>query len=90
MNRIVLACHGVPVAHGPEAAADITNEFAEHRTWQKNARCSWDGSRLILEAENDNDPNGTGLAAEFSDCVAAYIPGTFGYNVTVESVTPCA
>ncbi len=90
MNRIVLVCHGVPAEHGPEAAADISNEFAEHRKWHKNVRCTWDGSRLMLEAENDYDPEGEALADEFSDCVAAYVPGTFGYKVTVESKTQCA
>jgi len=90
MIRVVLFCRGVPAAHGAEAATDIAAEFAKHRTWHKNVRCSWDGSQLVLEAENDYDTKGDALAKEFSDCVAAYVPGTFGYNVTIESVTQCA
>jgi len=87
--RIVLACHGVPPAAGPEAAADITNEFSEHRTWHKNVRCSWDGTRLVLEAENDYDKDGKALQDEFSDCIAAYISEAFDGQITVESITPC-
>lgn len=89
MYRVALACHGIPTEHGAEAAADITREFAEHRQWHKNVRCSWDGAGLALEAENDYDKDGAALADEFSDCISAYVSGTFSYQVTIESVTKC-
>jgi hypothetical protein len=78
MFRIVIACTGIPAQAGPETAIDITNEFAQHRTWHQNASCKWDGSRLILCAENDFDPEGKALLDEFSDCVAAYVAGIVG------------
>ena len=86
MHRIVLACHGVPSAAGAEAAVDITDEFAVHRPWQKNVLCSWDGSRLLLQADSENDPKGLGLMDEFSDCISAYIRDGFDGSITVESI----
>src|SRR4051794_30524061 len=64
MYRIVLACSGVPADVGPSAARDITEEFT-HRPWHKNVRCQWDGSRLVLQADNDFDSNGLALLDEF-------------------------
>jgi len=87
MERIVLACHGVPPAAGAEAAADITAEFRDHRQWQKNVVCSWDGARLILQADTECDPKGLALTDEFSDCICAYISGGFDGEITVQSVT---
>lgn len=87
MFRIVLACYGVPHAVGTEAATDITGEFAEHRPWHKNVRCTWDGSRLVLEAENDFDSDGSALKDEFSDCLSAYIAELFDGEIKVESIT---
>ena len=87
MYKVVLSCSGVPKAAGPEAAADITREFAERRTWYKNVSCTWDGSKLMLSAENDHDPKGLGLMDEFSDCISAYIAGGFDGDITVESIT---
>jgi hypothetical protein len=40
MYRVVLACHGIPVSAGNEAATDIANEFREHCTWHNNVICS--------------------------------------------------
>jgi hypothetical protein len=84
MFRIVLACDGAPPEAGPEAARDITEEFAQHRQWHKNVSCRWDGTRLILEAENDVDANGQVLLDEFSDSVAAYIAAPFLGRLSVD------
>lgn len=78
MFRVIIACSGIPAHAGPEAAIEITREFAEHRKWHHNASCTWDGSRLVLCAENDYDPEGKALLDEFSDCVAAYVAGIEG------------
>jgi hypothetical protein len=87
MFRIVLACYGVPVSAGPAAAIDITREFAEHRPWHQNVRCTWDGSRLVLEGNNEVDSNGLAMLDEFSDCLSAYIVELFDGEIKVESVT---
>ena len=86
MYRVVLACEGVPVSAGQEAAADITKEFADHRRWHQNVKCSWDGKELVLEAENDFDDNGLALLDEFSDCIAAYVTA-FDGRLKVVSVS---
>ena len=88
--RIVLSCHGVPAAVGPQAAEEINGEFAEHRDWHRNTRCTWDGTRLVLEAENDYDPQGQALLDEFSDCVCAFTPVDFSFRVEVDSVEEVA
>ena len=87
MYRIVLACYGVPESAGTEAAVDITAEFADHRPWHANASCTWDGKRLVLQADNDVDSTGLALLDEFSDCTAAYIKELFGGEIKVESIT---
>ena len=51
------------------------------RPWQKIADCRWDGSMLVLVADNDYDDDGEVLADEFSDTIAGYaryseVPGT--------------
>ena len=86
MYRIVLACYGVPLTAGPEAATDITAEFVEHRNWHTNVKCTWDGSRLILQADNDFDANGLALMDEFSDSISAYIAEGFDGEIKVESI----
>jgi hypothetical protein len=65
MYRIVLDCKAVPANVGAVAARDIIEEFT-HRPWHQNVRCEWDGSRLMLQAENDFDLNGLALLDEFS------------------------
>ena len=85
MYRIVLACNGVPVSAGPAAARDITDEFT-HRTWHQNVNCEWDGSRLILHADNDFDSDGLALRDEFSDAISACIKGGFDGDINVVSV----
>jgi len=87
MYRIVLACYGVPQSAGAEAAADITAEFRDHRPWHNNVSCTWDGSRLVLQADNDVDSNGLALLDEFSDCTAAYIKELFDGEIKIESIT---
>ena len=84
--RIALSCHGVPAALGPQAAQDITGEFAEHRDWHQHVQCTWDGSRLVLEAENDYDSEGQALLDEFADCICAYTPADFDFRVEVDLV----
>jgi hypothetical protein len=86
MYRIVVACIGVPKESGAEAAEDIAEEFAKHRTWHENVSCTWDGTRLVLSAENDVDSTGDALLDEFSDCVCAYVPGGGDISVRVISV----
>jgi hypothetical protein len=87
LYRIILACKGVPVGAGAEAARDITQEFT-HRPWHQNVQCKWDGSRLILQAENDFDSNGLALRDEFSDAIAASIEDGFDGGIDVVSVSP--
>lgn len=87
MFRIILACEGVPGSEGCEAATDITNEFAQHRKWHQNVKCTWDGEILALEAENDFDENGLALQDEFSDCISAYIATPFDGQLKIVSVT---
>ena len=86
MYRIILACNGVPPSAGSEAAVDITAEFSDHRPWQKNVVCTWDGARLLLQADAEHDSKGLGLMDEFSDCISAYIRDGFDGNITVESI----
>ena len=87
MYRIVLACYGVPESAGAEAASDIAKEFAEHRFWYSNVSCTWNGARLVLQADSDVDSNGLALLDEFSDCTSAYIKELFDGEIKVESIT---
>lgn len=84
MYRIVLACKGVPADVGTVAARDIAEEFT-HRTWHQNVHCGWDGSRLILQADNDFDSNGLALLDEFSDAISASITDGFDGGIDVVS-----
>jgi hypothetical protein len=87
MYRIVLACKGVPAAVGAAAALDIAEEFI-HRPWHQNVRCEWDGTRLILQADNDFDSSGLALLDEFSDAISATITDGFDGGIDVVSVSP--
>jgi hypothetical protein len=82
--RVTLACDGAPVHAGPQAAIDITQEFA-HRPGHENVVCTWNGLALILQAENDFDPEGLALIDEFSDAISAYIADGFDGNIRVLS-----
>jgi hypothetical protein len=85
MFRVSVSCEGILPADWPGAIADVAEEFAS-RPWQKIADCRWDGSMLILVADNDYDDDGEALADEFSDAIAAYAPGTPMYEVRILSV----
>ena len=85
MNRVVLVCEGVPSERGAETALDIEAEFRNHRRWHQNVSCEWDGSRLVLAAENDYDPNGQALLDEFSDALSAYVRGGFDGEIKLIS-----
>jgi hypothetical protein len=86
MYRIRLVCTGVPEDAGPTAAADITDEFT-HRPWHTRAVSTWDGSRLILETENDFDDTGLASMDEFGDAIAAYVTGLIDGGISIESIT---
>ena len=85
MYRITLASNCVKADTGEAAARDITEEFT-HRPWHQNVRCEWDGSRLLLHAENDYDSNGLALMDEFSDAISACIDEPLEGNIEVLSV----
>ena len=87
MYRIVLACNGVPAHAGEAGARDITEEFT-HRPWHKNVSCKWDGSQLILQADNDFDSSRLALLDEFSDAISACIEDGFGGDIDIVSVRP--
>jgi hypothetical protein len=86
LYKIVLICEGVPRHLGAEAAVDITEEFT-HRPWHRNVVCSWDGSSLILQAENKVDSNGLTLRDEFSDAICACVSEGFDGDLRVQSIT---
>ena len=85
MYRIQVTCDGVPAAIGAQAAIDITQEFQE-RPWHQNVACSWDGAKLLLQADNDFDLNGLALMDEFSDAIAACVEEGFDGAMKVERV----
>lgn len=76
----------MPADVGAVAARDITEEFT-HRPWQRNVRCEWDWSRLILQADNDFDSNGLALLDEFSDAISAFVADGFDAGIDVVSVS---
>jgi hypothetical protein len=85
MYQITLVCKGVPAHTGATAAQDIAEEFA-HRPWHKDVSCVWDGSNLILQADNDFDSNGLALLDEFSDAISACIKDGFDGDLQVLSI----
>ena len=87
MYTVVLECNNVPAGEGEQAAIDITTEFREHRRWHRNATCTWTGSSLVLEVENDFDDNGLASLDEFSDSIAAYVATLFDGSILIRSVT---
>ena len=86
MCRIVLACKGCPANAATVGARDISEEFS-HRSSHENVTCVWDGSRLILQADNDFDSNGLALVDEFSDAISACIKDGFDGEIEIISVT---
>jgi hypothetical protein len=85
MYRITLVCKGVPTDAGAAAAEDIADEFT-HRPWHKGVSCSWDGSQLILQADNEFDSNGLALLDELSDAISACIKGDFSGDLQILSI----
>jgi hypothetical protein len=85
MYLITLACTGFPSQLGPSGAVDIAEEFT-HRPWHQNVRCEWDGSALILKAENDWDKEGKALLDEFSDAISACIAEPFDGDIVVRAI----
>lgn len=82
MYRITLACRGVPIDLGAQAALDIAEEFT-HRPWHVNVSCEWRDGQLILQADNDVDSTGEALSDEFSDAICACLPPFDGSIVTL-------
>jgi hypothetical protein len=89
MYRIVLVCNGVPPHVGEAAAREITEEFT-HRPWHQNVNCEWDGTQLLLQADNEFDSKGLALFDEFADAISACIQDGFDGGVEVVSVSPLA
>ena len=85
MYYVTLACKGVPEELGPQGALDITEEF-RHRPWHQNVHCEWNGEEMILLSESDWDSDAKALLDEFSDAIAACIPGTFGLGLRILSI----
>jgi hypothetical protein len=83
--RIILVCTHVPAHAGAAAAQDITEKFT-HRPWHKNVTCIWDGSQLILQADNDFDSDGLALLDEFSDAISACIKDGFDGDLNIVSI----
>jgi hypothetical protein len=74
MFKITMRAGGIDPGVGHSAAADIQNEFREHRPWHERATCTFHDGTLTLVAFNDFDREGLALSDEFSDCLAAYVP----------------
>jgi hypothetical protein len=87
MYRIVLACKGVPADVGAAGARDISEEF-KRRPWHQHVTCEWNGSQLILQADNDFDPSGRALVDEYSDAISAYISVGFDGDTEIVSAAP--
>jgi hypothetical protein len=83
--QITLICTGVPSQVGPELATDVAEEFT-HRPWHQNLSCKWDGTMLILQAENDWDADAKALTDEFSDAVSANTD-VFEGDIEIHSIT---
>jgi hypothetical protein len=83
-HRIAMTCSGVPPEIGPQAAEDIAAGFRE-RPWHQNVSCTWDGSQLRIQADNDYDPEGKALGDEFSDEICANTPASFDFEIKLES-----
>ena len=85
MYRVVMICEGVPERSGHQAALDITQEF-KARPHHNKATCSWSGSVLRLEVENDYDENGLATQDEFSDAISACVMEAFDGDIVIESI----
>ena len=85
MYRIVLACSGIPSSEGALGAERITEEFTR-RPWHQNVKCEWNGSHLVLQADNDYDSSGLALMDEFSDTISACIADVGEGRIEIVSV----
>ena len=85
MYRVVLASACVTSEVAEEVARDITQEFTR-RPWHTNAKCEWDGIRLVLQADNDFDSKGVALRDEFSDAISAYIKKPLDCGIDIVSI----
>jgi hypothetical protein len=85
MYRVLLSSACVAPDLGPAAARDITEEF-NRRPWHSNVRCEWDGSRIVLQADNDFDSEGLAILGEFSDAISACIKNPIGSDIKIISV----
>jgi len=79
-----MVCSGVPPEVGQQAAQDIATGFRE-RPWHRNVICTWDGSELRLQVDNDYDPEGKALGDEFSDEICANTSASFNFGIKLES-----
>ena len=82
MYRVTLACDGVPINLGSQAAIDIAEEFSR-RPWHTNVTCTWRDGQLVLQADNDFDSTGEALSDEFSDAICACLPPFDGNNINL-------
>jgi hypothetical protein len=87
MYRVTLLCSGIDPAVGQSAAADIENEFRDHRPWHQEVRCQFQNGNLTLVAVNEFDEAGLALLDEFSDCLSAYLADPGG-DLRLISVEP--
>ncbi len=72
---------------GAAGARDISEEF-KRRPWHQHVTCKWNGSQLVLQADNDFDPGGRALVDEFSDAISACISIGFDGDIEIVSATP--
>jgi hypothetical protein len=86
MYRIVLACTGIPPDEGPPGAQCIKEEFTR-RPCHTNVKCEWNGTQLVLQADNDYDSTGLALMDEFSDAISACLSNAGTGSIGVLSVT---
>jgi ABC-type Fe2+-enterobactin transport system substrate-binding protein len=85
MFRVTVKCERIPAAAWPNALKNVRSEFQD-RSRHSIEDVHWSGDTLFLTAVSDHDNDGEALADEFSDTVAAYAPGTPGYQISVVSV----
>jgi hypothetical protein len=70
--RVTVSCVGLSAEEAKLGVTDLLKEF-HNRPWQRNVSCHWNGARIVLSAESEHDPEGSGLLDELSDAVHACI-----------------
>ncbi|HKO20684.1 MAG TPA: hypothetical protein VJU82_17550 [Acidobacteriaceae bacterium] len=73
MYRVTVSCAGIAPDAGVEGAADIEQDFRDHRAWHSKPECSFADGVLTLVVENDFDADGQATLDEFADSVVASI-----------------